>query len=263
MAQLPFHPLADVFPLIEGREFDELVASIKENGQRQPIMLLDGAILDGRNRYRACQEVGIEPITKVFDGTDPVRFVIDVNVRRRHLNESQRALIAAKLTGLSVGRPHSKSPASEIVGIPTISQPPISLQQAGDMMNVHRSTVHCARKVLEEATPDEIKAVQDGKAAVSTIAKDLRSRPPTSERQRPASMDRQIGVHGRRLPQKSIDERMTRALEQLRNTAEIVAEFLASPEADGHPDSAAWLTQIREARSLLSTTINQIERRAA
>ena len=58
---LQFHPLADIFPLLEGREFDELVEDIRLHGLHEQIVLHDDKILDGRNRYRACQEVGVAP----------------------------------------------------------------------------------------------------------------------------------------------------------------------------------------------------------
>jgi ParB-like chromosome segregation protein Spo0J len=72
---IEFHPIADVFPLMEGEEFAELVQSIKENGQRDAIVTFNELILDGRNRYRACQEAGVEPIVEEYGGDDPLGYV--------------------------------------------------------------------------------------------------------------------------------------------------------------------------------------------
>jgi ParB-like chromosome segregation protein Spo0J len=94
----PFHPLADIFPLIEGEEFDQLVASIKASaGPRELIVIHEGMILDGRNRARACKTLGIEPLYTPFKGDDPLVFVLDKNLHRRHLDDRQRASVAAKI----------------------------------------------------------------------------------------------------------------------------------------------------------------------
>jgi len=95
-----FHRLAEIFPLIEGADFEALVSDIRANGLHEPIILFEDAILDGRNRYRACLKANVEPIFKDFEGDDPLAFVLSLNLRRRHLNDSQRAMIAAKIANV-------------------------------------------------------------------------------------------------------------------------------------------------------------------
>jgi ParB-like nuclease domain len=84
-ADLDFHPAANLFPLleVESPEFGELVDDIREHGLLQPIVLCDGKILDGRNRYRACQHAGIEPRFEEWSGDSPTAYVLSLNLHRR------------------------------------------------------------------------------------------------------------------------------------------------------------------------------------
>jgi hypothetical protein len=94
---LEFHPVANVFPLMEGDELKELVEDIKKHGQQQPILTYEGKILDGRNRYRACMEAGEEPWVESWHGDSPVEAVKSFNLHRRHLTASQKAAAATEL----------------------------------------------------------------------------------------------------------------------------------------------------------------------
>ena len=92
--EMPFHPLANDFPIIEGKQFEDLVADIKANGLQEPIVFYEDKILDGRNRYLACAIAGIDPEAVDYTGDDPVGYVISANIHRRHLTaEDKRDLI--------------------------------------------------------------------------------------------------------------------------------------------------------------------------
>lgn len=90
------HPYADVFPMLPDAELEELAESIRTSGLRQPVVVTeDGLILDGRNRAAACQKLGIEPETVVYEGTDLAEYVIDCNVTRRNMSTGARAMATA------------------------------------------------------------------------------------------------------------------------------------------------------------------------
>jgi DNA modification methylase len=89
---LKSHPAADAWPMMDDERFRELLADIQANGQREPITLCDGMILDGRNRYRVCVELGVDPVTRQYDG-DPWAFAWSLNGARRDLEATVRALI--------------------------------------------------------------------------------------------------------------------------------------------------------------------------
>lgn len=95
------HKAAAVFPMLADAELDALASDIAKNGQRDPIVLLDGEILDGRNRFAACELAGVAPSFVEADDSmraDPIAFVVSKNLHRRHMDESQRGLAAARLT---------------------------------------------------------------------------------------------------------------------------------------------------------------------
>jgi ParB-like chromosome segregation protein Spo0J len=155
------HPIAEIFPLmeLESPEFTSLVEDIKEHGQREPIVLFEDKILDGRNRARACHQLGREIKTRVLDSKeDPVGFVLSLNLHRRHLNESRRAMVAAKLANVKVGtNQHTKEKGTSIEG-------------AAGLLNVGRASVERALKVLNTAIPELAAAVTRGEVSVSAAA---------------------------------------------------------------------------------------------
>jgi ParB-like chromosome segregation protein Spo0J len=96
-----FHPLSGMFPLIEGADFDQLAEDIRNRGILSPIILHEGKILDGRNRYLAAKDAGHKFTDRDFKelspGLDPEAFVISANLKRRQLTSKQKREFIAKL----------------------------------------------------------------------------------------------------------------------------------------------------------------------
>lgn len=166
--QIRFHEAASIFPLMAENELDALAADIKQNGLLETIWIYRGEIIDGRNRYLACYKVDVEPRFKTWDGKGSIlSFIISMNLKRRHLNESQRAMIAARIANMSKGRPTKNAP------IGAISQP-----DAAKMLNVSRRSIQRADKVQSAATPEQIEAVERGKKTVVRVLHEIRQTNP-------------------------------------------------------------------------------------
>lgn len=160
---LAFHPIANVFPLISGQEFDELVADVREHGVREPAVLYEGAILDGRNRWRASLEANVDCPTVEYRGDDPVAFVVSLNLRRRHMDESQRSAVAAKITTLGHG---GNRRADQAANLPL----EVTQSDAAKMLNVSERSVRNAVVVRDHGIPEIMEKVVAGDLAVSTAA---------------------------------------------------------------------------------------------
>lgn len=101
MKEYEFHPLAEMFPAMSDGDLVELAKDIEQNGQLHPIRVIGDQIIDGCNRYRACQIAGVEPVIEEYEGSIDeeilIRYVMSCNISRRQLTSSQRAMLAVEL----------------------------------------------------------------------------------------------------------------------------------------------------------------------
>ena len=165
-----WHEYANLFPMLSGDTLAMLSADIAEHGIREPVMLYQGKVLDGRTRCLAANDIGIDVPTREFAGDDAaaLAFVISTNLHRRHLTESQRASIAARLANMRQGRPQDKDANLHLYELPT--PPPVTRAAAAAMLNVSERSVATARKVHEHGAPELVAAVDSGITSVSAAA---------------------------------------------------------------------------------------------
>ena len=98
-SNLSFHRYANLFPMMGEDEFASLVENIKAHGLRDKIWLYQGQVLDGRNRYLACEKASVMPQFQTFTGDEQqaIEAVLSWNLERRHLNAGQKAMIALEI----------------------------------------------------------------------------------------------------------------------------------------------------------------------
>ncbi len=161
-----FHPAADLFPMMSPTELEALAKDIKVNKLADPIVVMrEGSelvILDGRNRARACEMVGVAPEVTVWEGDDPIAFVVWRALNRaRRLTPSQLVMIAAK--------------AAKLIS---------STEEAAALFGASRRKVQRALTVLERGTPELIEAVAEGRISVTTAEEAARLIPSHEEQRR-------------------------------------------------------------------------------
>lgn len=158
-----FHEVAGIFPMLGATEISELAEDIKEHGLKERIWLYEDKIIDGRNRYLACEKAGIVPQFREWAGTgDLLDFVLSLNLHRRHLNESQRAMVAVNVANMRQGERTDVEPSANLRKV--------SQSQAAEKLKVSERSVTSAAKVKSEGSPELITAVESGTIAVSTAA---------------------------------------------------------------------------------------------
>lgn len=164
------HPVANIFPPMSESEFTALREDIAEHGQREPIWLFEGKVIDGRHRMRACLELGHSLRTKEYTGDDATAFVVSLNLHRRHLDESQRAKVAAKIANLSHGGDRKSDQGANL------HLEPVTRARAAELLNVGTRTVAAAAKV-ERESPEAFEQIGTGGLSVN-LASQVSELPP-------------------------------------------------------------------------------------
>lgn len=163
------HPLCTLFPRLTGAEFDTLRDDIKASGLRQAIVLHNGMILDGGNRYRACVEAGVEPRFVQFKGDNLVQFVLSVNLHRRHMTVGQQAAIVSSAQDWGKAQSVGKPKSANVGQLATVEQ---RAAQSG----ASRNTQKAADKVAK-ASPDLARKVAHGEVSLPKALAQVENKP--------------------------------------------------------------------------------------
>ena len=177
-----------LLPRMSEEEFSELKASIHSEGQHYPIFVNeDLEVLDGHHRYRACVELGLEPdfeVRKFEDKLVEKKFVIEANLRRRHLNNFQLVELAVPL--LEIEKAIAKKRRSEDgqdgqnqeSGLESDDVEPelkAKTESVAKKAGVSTRTLEKGKKILEYASEDDKQRLREGKASITKVYEEITS----------------------------------------------------------------------------------------
>jgi ParB-like chromosome segregation protein Spo0J len=173
------HPTAAIFPLMSDEALDELAADIKEHGLRDPVVMHDGTVIDGRNRLEACHRAGVEPTFTEWTGSGSVvTWILSVNLHRRHLTNQQRAMIAGKVAHELAAEAKSRSAQNlrksgdPVEGLnPGPSGESKSAARAAKLLNVSRDATNKAARIAKSGSDELVQAVTDGTISLDAAAR--------------------------------------------------------------------------------------------
>ena len=254
------HPAAEFFPTLDSEAFAAFKADIAANGLLEPIWLCEGKVLDGRNRLRACLELGITPSFREYTGDSPIAFAWSLNAERRHLSNGQRSAIGAEMLPALEAEAHARRVATLKRGqeIPVRSE----LDERED----GRASIHAARivgasatnigyaKAIRERDPETFARVKSGELNVATAYRLMKAKtdiPP------PRNQPREVRIAEiRKLAQEG--NRRAQIAECLHLSEERVSE-LASAGEIVLPDAVLGRTPKIRAHHVIEETVSTLE----
>jgi len=175
---MEYHPYSNIWPLLEGDDFEKLKADIKANGLRMNLITYQGKLLDGRNRERACEAVGVSAryaAAEVTTDDEALSLVVSLNEHRRHLSLEHRAFAAAALATLRNGTNQFVVKLEGIARAIPLNSETKCLQDAADLIGVSRGSAARARAIITLGDETDIGDVLSGKTNLAKRAKKLTS----------------------------------------------------------------------------------------
>jgi hypothetical protein len=171
VADLELHPLVNLVPSMQPREFDDVRDDIKAHGIQVPLDIAGNTVLDGRHRLMIARELSLRTVpcrTVSLNGESPIVYMLKMALLRRHLTDDQRAATAAlwkQRQARGPGRPQKNSHNG-------VEVPKVPATVAPTVFNVARRKVDEATFLMHRS-PRRLTAVHEGRLKLKDALRDL------------------------------------------------------------------------------------------
>jgi modification methylase len=202
------HEVANIFPSMSDDEYRELKEDIKKNGLIEPIWTYRGKIIDGRHRYRACADTNTPAKFREYEGTDPMAFVLGLNLKRRHLTLDQLATVALEvevyyakeakekqsLAGTKhIGNQYTREKMElkeKIPDVPKSKPAPQARDKAAETVGVNSRYIQDAKRV-EKSMPELIPRIKSGEISLKVAVNQVKDKEFIEKKPKPINAPEQ------------------------------------------------------------------------
>jgi ParB-like chromosome segregation protein Spo0J len=199
---------AKLLPQMSGEEYDALKNSIRDEGQHYAIIVNeDMEILDGHHRFRACVDLGLEPdfeVRKFDDKLLEKKFVIEANLRRRHLTNFQLVELGVPLLEIEKELAKKRKIEGGKTGrnlqlgfVPDDAKPVFrgkATEAVAKKVGVSTRTFERGKKILERASEEDKQMLREGKTSISKVYSELVMPDRTGKLESPSDTAAQMPV---------------------------------------------------------------------
>ena len=194
--------MRDLIPALLPEEYELLRSSIIAEGCRDAILVWNGMIVDGHNRYRICTECGIEYETKemAFDNRqDAILWILRNQLGRRNINAWQRSQIALKMEPMIAEKAKQQQLSTlkqNTTVLPTLTKrtDPINTRsEIATIANVSTGTMAKAKKIINTATPEIIQKLNAGEITINQAYKDVKREERKADIEKQRDLMQEIG----------------------------------------------------------------------
>lgn len=154
-----------LIPQLTLEEYQQLEKNLVRDGCREPLVVWNGTIIDGHNRYKICRKREIEFQVKEMEFDDrqaAIEWIILNQFGRRNLPAFQRGALALRLKPIIQEKAKENQIKSGGAVRQKSAQPVKTRDELAKLAGVSHDTIEKVETIQKEGTPEQIERAKKG-----------------------------------------------------------------------------------------------------
>lgn len=181
----------NLIPPLTSEERQQLEENLIKEGCRDALIVWNGVLVDGHNRYEICNQndIPFRTETKGFkDREEAKEWIIRNQFGRRNLSAYDRSRLALQLEDVIKAKAKERqkehggtAPGKTLTQKSAEVKPIETREELAKIAGVSRDTIDKVRVIEKEATPEQKAKLSTGETKVNTVYREIKPKKPKEE----------------------------------------------------------------------------------